>query len=52
MHPFLYTVVFIIMIYIPVFYRINRNIRKLEDKVMDLEAKWETRNVIPLHKKK
>ncbi|WP_169865049.1 hypothetical protein [Sutcliffiella halmapala] len=48
----IYTVVFIVIIYVPIFYRMNQTIRKLEDRVIELEAKWETRNVVALHKKK
>ncbi|MGM0836626.1 MAG: hypothetical protein ACQEV7_10735 [Bacillota bacterium] len=52
MELFFYTVVTVIIIYIPMFYRLNRTLRKLEDRIVDLETKWETRNVVPLQKKK
>jgi hypothetical protein len=52
MELFFYTVVTVIIIYIPMFYRLNRTLRKLEDRIVDLETKWETRNVVPMQKKK
>ena len=52
MTSFLSAVGFIIIIYIPIFYRLHATNRKLEDRIIQLEAKWETRNVVPIHKKK
>ncbi|WP_157860716.1 hypothetical protein [Bacillus sp. LL01] len=52
MASFFSAVCFIIVIYIPIFYRLHAANRKLEDRIIELEAKWETRNVVPLHKKK
>lgn len=47
-----FLVVAIIILYIPMFYRLNRSLRKLEDRMFDLETKWETRNVVSIQKKK
>jgi len=52
MESIFYAVVAVIILYIPMFYRLNRTLRKIEERIVDLEAKWETRNVIPLQKKK
>lgn len=52
MEYFFYAVGTVIIIYIPMFYRLNRSLRKLEDRIVDLETKWETRNVVPMQKKK